>query len=219
MRRWYVMAESDALSRQFDDVAQLYDQVRPRYPEAIVEHIITFAGLPADARIFEVGCGTGQITRPFAQRGYTVVAVDQGKQLADLAAQHCRPYPRVRVVPCTLEAWQAAPESYDVFLSAQAFHWIEPQYGLARAAELLKTGGTIALVWTLGRSLGQATPGAVLDRCGGHTTQRAGGGRSCRDEREVDGHLLRGDVGEARQTQGWDSHGDHSVALMAHHPR
>jgi SAM-dependent methyltransferase len=150
------MAEFDALSRQFDDAAELYDEVRPRYPEEIVEHIIAFAGLPADARIFEVGCGTGHITLPFAQRGYGVVAVDQGKQLADLAAQHCRPYPRVRVVPCAFEAWQDAPESYDVFLSAQAFHWIEPQYGLARAAELLKTGGTIALVWTLDRSQGSA---------------------------------------------------------------
>jgi hypothetical protein len=90
----------------------------------------------------------------FAQRGYAVIAVGQGRQLDDLAAQYCRPYPRVCVVPCTFEAWQDVPESYDVFLSAQAFHWSEPQYGVAGAAELLKTGGTIALVWTLDRSQG-----------------------------------------------------------------
>ena len=46
----------------------------------------------------------------------------------------------------------------------------------------------------------------------------SGGVRSCRGAREVDGRLLHGDVGEAHQTQGWDSRGDHSVALMAHHP-
>jgi hypothetical protein len=40
--------------------------------------------------------------------------------------------------------------------SEQAFHWIDPAYGLARAAELLKTGGTIALVWTTDRSQGSA---------------------------------------------------------------
>ena len=45
---------------------------------------------------------------------------------------------------------------YDLFVSAQAFHWIDPAYGFARAAELLKTGGTIALVWTLDRSQGSA---------------------------------------------------------------
>jgi hypothetical protein len=41
------MVEPNALTRQFDDVAQLYDEVRPRYPEELVEHIIAFASLPA----------------------------------------------------------------------------------------------------------------------------------------------------------------------------
>jgi len=35
-------------------------------------------------------------------------------------------------------------------------HWIDPAYGLVRAAELLKAGGTIALVWRLDRSQGSA---------------------------------------------------------------
>jgi SAM-dependent methyltransferase len=150
------MSESKPLSRQFDDAAQLYDEVRPRYPEEIIEHIIAFAALSAQGRVFEVGCGTGQMTLPFAQRGYTVVALDQGERLAALAAQHCQPYPQVRAVPCAFEAWQDTPASYDLFLSAQAFHWIDPTYGFARAAELLKTGGTIALVWRLDRSQGSA---------------------------------------------------------------
>jgi SAM-dependent methyltransferase len=150
------MSESKPLSWQFDDAAQLYDEVRPRYPEEMIEHIIAFAALPAHARVFEVGCGTGQMTLPFAQRGYTVVALDQGERLAALAAQHCQPYTQVRVVPCAFENWQDTPESYDLFLSAQAFHWIDPAYGLTRAAELLKTAGTIALVWRLDRSQGSA---------------------------------------------------------------
>jgi SAM-dependent methyltransferase len=120
--------------------------VRPRYPEEIVERIIAFAALPAHGRILEVGCGTGQMTLPFAQRGYAVLALDQGEQLAALAAKHCEPYPQVRVVPCAFEAWQDMAASSDLFLSAQAFHWIAPPYGLARAAESLKAGGTIAFL-------------------------------------------------------------------------
>jgi SAM-dependent methyltransferase len=135
------MTTPKSLSWQFDDAAQLYDEVRPRYPAEIVDSIIAFAALPAHGRVFEVGCGTGQMTLPFAQRGYTVVALDQGTRLAALAAQHCQPYLQVRVVSCTFEAWQDVPGSYDLFVSAQAFHWIDPVYGLARAAELLKPGG------------------------------------------------------------------------------
>jgi trans-aconitate methyltransferase len=146
------MSASKPLSWQFEDAAQLYDEVRPRYPEEIVEHIIAFAALPAHGRIFELGCGTGQMTLSFARRGYAMVAIDQGERLAALAAMHCAPYPQVRVVACAFEAWQDAAESYDLFLAAQSFHWIEPHYGLARAAELLKAGGTIAVVGTADRS-------------------------------------------------------------------
>jgi SAM-dependent methyltransferase len=150
------MSEIATLSHQFDDVAQLYDEVRPRYPQEIVEHIIAFAALSACSRIFEVGCGTGQMTLPFAKREYAMLAIDQGERLAALAAQHCRRYPQVRVVPCALENWHDVAADYDLFLSAQALHWIDPQYGLARAAELLRAGGTIALVWTADRSQGSA---------------------------------------------------------------
>ena len=150
------MSAPKPFSWHFDDAAQLYDEVRPRYPEEMVEHIMAFAALPAHGRIFEVGCGTGQMTLPFAQRGYTIVAIDQGARLAALAAKHCQPYPQVRAVPCAFEAWQDVAESYDLFLAAQAFHWIEPHYGMTRAAELVKPGGTIALVWTADRSQGSA---------------------------------------------------------------
>ena len=184
------MSERIALSRQFDDAAQLYDEVRPRYPAEIIEHILAFAALPAHGRILEVGCGTGQMTLPFAQRGYAMVALDQGERLAALAAQHCRPYPQVRVVPCAFEAWQDMPGSYDLFLSAQAFHWIAPEYGLARAAELLKAGGTIALVWTLDRSQGSAFWQAtqpIYDTYNPVTSS----GNSSGNNRDIYGHALR----------------------------
>jgi SAM-dependent methyltransferase len=171
------MSESNPLPRQFDDAAQLYDEVRPCYPEEIIEHIIAFAALPAQARIFEVGCGTGQMTLPFARQGYTVVALDHGERLAALAAQHGQPYPQIRIVPCAFETWQDTPESYDLFLSAQAFHWIDPAYGFARAAELLKTGGTIALVWTVDRSQGSACWQAMAPIYDTYNPQTSSGNR------------------------------------------
>ena len=142
----------DALSWQFDEVAEIYDEVRPGYSEEVFEAIVRFAALSQDGRIFEMGCGTGQMTRPFAERGYSVLALDQGPRLAAIAAKHCEPYPRVRVATCAFEDWADEPGTYDLFLSAQAFHWIRPEYGLARASELLKEGGSIALAWTTDRS-------------------------------------------------------------------
>jgi SAM-dependent methyltransferase len=146
------MPDAVPLHATFDTVASLYDEVRPGYPDVIIDAIIERSGLPAEGCILEIGCGTGQITRPFAQRGYAILALELGPALAALAADHLRPHPQVRVVPVAFEDWPIEREAFDLVLSAQAFHWIDPAFGLARAAEALTPQGAIALVWHLDRS-------------------------------------------------------------------
>jgi SAM-dependent methyltransferase len=146
------MPDELPLRATFDTVASLYDEVRPGYPDLIIDAIVELSRLPVAGRILEIGCGTGQITRPFARRGYSILALELGPALAALAAEHLRPYPQVRVVPVVFEDWSIEPEAFDLVLSAQAFHWIDPAFGLARAAEALKPGGALALVWHLDRS-------------------------------------------------------------------
>ncbi len=146
------MPDKMPLRATFDMVASLYDEVRPGYPDEIIDAIVERSRLPAQGRILEVGCGTGQITRPFARRGYGILALELGPALAALAAEHVRPYPQVHVLPVAFENWFIERAAFDLVLSAQAFHWIEPEFGLARAAEALKPQGAIALAWHLDRS-------------------------------------------------------------------
>lgn len=154
------MPDQPPLRATFDSVAALYDEVRPGYPDVIIDAIalrascanVERSGLPAEGRILEIGCGTGQITRPFAQRGYAILALELGPALAALAAAHLTPYPWVRVLNVAFEDWPIERGAFDLVLSAQAFHWIEPASGLARAAEALRPQGAIALVWHLDRS-------------------------------------------------------------------
>jgi SAM-dependent methyltransferase len=143
------------LGTSFNDVAGLYDEARPGYPTEIIDTIVARAALPTSGRILEIGCGTGQITLPLAARGYTIVALEPGDAMAALAARKCRPYPSVEIVPLKFEAWSTEPEAFDLVVSAQAFHWIEPAFGIAKSAEALKRGGALALVWHL--DVSQAT--------------------------------------------------------------
>jgi SAM-dependent methyltransferase len=133
----------------FNEVAPLYDEVRPRYPAAIVEAAIAGAALPAGASILEIGCGTGRITLPFAERGYAILALEPGDALAALARHNCRAHGRVTVEESTFEAWLPNGRLFDMVLSAQAFHWIAPDAGCAKAASVLVPGGALALVWNL----------------------------------------------------------------------
>jgi SAM-dependent methyltransferase len=144
------------LRTTFDDVAELYDEVRPGYPEALIDDVLALSGVPAGGRLLEIGCGTGQATLPFARRGYSILCLELGRNLAALAAERCRPYPQVEVQNVAFEEWPLQPESFDLVFSAEAFHWIPTEIGYARAAAALKEGGSLALFWH--HSPGEDTP-------------------------------------------------------------
>jgi protein-L-isoaspartate O-methyltransferase len=138
------------LRTTFDGAANIYD-VRPSYPEEIIEEIISLSELSKQSRILEVGAGTGQITLPFAKRGYKIVGLELGPALAEQARKNLQNYPNVKIVTTAFEDWQSQ-EKFDLLLSAQAFHWIDTEVGLARAIKFLHGAGTLALVWTLDES-------------------------------------------------------------------
>jgi SAM-dependent methyltransferase len=140
----------------FDDIADLYAEVRPGYPERLIEDVIALSDIPAGGRILEIGCGTGQATLSFARRGYSMLCVEMGRNLAALAAERCRPFPGVEVQNTTFEAWPLCPRAFDLVISAEAFHWIPPEVGYPKASAALKDSGSIALFWH--HSPGEDTP-------------------------------------------------------------
>ncbi len=43
----------------FDEVAELYDRVRPGYPEELFDDVAEISGIPPEGRMLEIGAGTG----------------------------------------------------------------------------------------------------------------------------------------------------------------
>lgn len=137
------------LSETFDTVAALYDAVRPAYPAALIEAIVLGAGLPPAARILEVGPGTGQATALFARRRYSVLALEPGANLAALAAKNLQDHPHVTIENVSFEDWPALAGHFDLLMSAQAFHWVDPEVRYVKAAQALKPEGRLALFWNM----------------------------------------------------------------------
>src|SRR3954466_4385062 len=100
-----VMAGSDhrALGRVFDEVPELYDRVRPGYPDELFTDLASSTGMGAGTSVLEVGCGTGQATRSLAQLGCSVTAVEPGAGLAALARQRLAAFGDVTVETSTFE--------------------------------------------------------------------------------------------------------------------
>ncbi|MFC2079235.1 class I SAM-dependent methyltransferase [Candidatus Bipolaricaulota bacterium] len=135
----------------FDQATAAYDEARPGYPPELIDELVELTQLPADARILEIGCGTGQITTPLAERGYEIVAIELGENLARMATENLKAFPIARVIHSSFEEWSVDEASFDLVVSAQAFHWIDPEIGYPKIRRLLKDSGHLAVVYNLFR--------------------------------------------------------------------
>lgn len=138
----------DELRRTFDGAAERYDRVRPGYPPEVFDDLASLGELEVGSRILEVGCGTGLATVPLAERGYRIVAVELGAELAAIARRRLSAYPDIEVIVAGFEDWPLPPERFDAVVSATAFHWIDPEIRVSRAAEALRQGGSLAIIET-----------------------------------------------------------------------
>ncbi|ETK37658.1 methyltransferase type 11 [Microbispora sp. ATCC PTA-5024] len=114
-----------------------YDRARPRYPEALVERIV--AGSPG-RDVLDVGCGTGIAARQFQAAGCRVLGVDPDARMAEFARRT-----GIEAEVATFEAWDPASRLFDAVVAGQAWHWVDPVAGAAKAARVLRPGGRLAV--------------------------------------------------------------------------
>ena len=130
----------------FDEIGDLYDRYRPGYPEVLFEDLLSLSGISPSDRILEIGCGTGQATLPFAQRGYTMSCLEPGPRLASIARGNLADFSDIGVVCETFEAWPCESSAFGLVFSAQAFHWLLPELRFTKSAEALRLGGSLAVI-------------------------------------------------------------------------
>ncbi|MBA2713873.1 MAG: class I SAM-dependent methyltransferase [Rubrobacteraceae bacterium] len=141
--------DRDRLRTTFDGAALLYDEVRPAYPGDLFDDVVALSGIPAGGRILEIGCGTGQATVPFARRGYRILCVELGENMAAVARRNLQRYPRTEVHTGAFEEWPLREGAFDLAISATAFHWLDPQVAYPKVAGALTAGGALALFWNV----------------------------------------------------------------------
>jgi len=139
----YGQAQASHLQRQvaegFGAEAGRYDRTRPTYPADLVDRII--AASPG-RDVVDVGCGTGISARLFQAAGCRVLGVDPDPRMAELARQG-----GTETEVATFEGWDPAGRTFDAVIAAQAWHWVDPAAGTAKAAAVLRSGGRLAVFW------------------------------------------------------------------------
>lgn len=125
-----------------------YESGRPDYPGRVYEILAARCGLAPGVSVVEIGPGTGRVTRRLTELGATVVAVEPDARMA----AYLREVMTGASVDVRNGAFEevALPENYfDLAVAAMSFHWVDQDRGLERLARVVKSGGWVALWWTL----------------------------------------------------------------------
>ncbi|MFI4985625.1 MAG: class I SAM-dependent methyltransferase [Solirubrobacterales bacterium] len=129
-------------AESFGADADRYDRARPSYPKALVEELLGDGAV----RVLDVGCGTGIVSRLFQARGAQVLGIEPDRRMASLARRR-----GVSVELATFESWNARERRFDLLTCGQAWHWVDPDVGALKAADVLHRGGRLGLFWNFGR--------------------------------------------------------------------
>jgi SAM-dependent methyltransferase len=170
----------------FDEVAELYDRVRPGYPAALVDDVIALSGIAAGGRILEIGSGTGLATEPFARRGFRILGLEPGAAMRERARARLARFANVELALSSFEEWRLEPEAFELVISAQAFHWVRPEVRFAKSAAALREGAALAVFGNVELDEQTALRAALDDAYARHAPALLGpGGAAWYSERET----------------------------------
>jgi SAM-dependent methyltransferase len=142
------MSEGPGLGGRFGTVADLYDGVRPDYPDEVYDAIEAVAGPIDGMAVIDLAAGTGLQTRALARRRARVTAVDPDigmlRKLRSTA-------PAIPTVAGRGEQLPLRDGIADLVVCATAWHWLHTSDALAEIRRVLRPGGHLALWWANNR--------------------------------------------------------------------
>lgn len=129
------------MAESFGSDPARYDRARSGYPDAMVAAIVDAGPGP---EVLDVGIGTGVAARQFRESGCRVLGVDVDVRMADFARRG-----GFEVEVARFEDWDPAGRQFDLVVAGQTWHWVDPDAGAVKAAQVLRPGGRLAVFWNV----------------------------------------------------------------------
>jgi SAM-dependent methyltransferase len=130
--------------RLFAQVADLYDEVRPDYPDEIYDVLAAQTEGLAGLAVLDLAAGTGLATRALSARGAAVVATDIAEGMLTTLRRRT---PSVPVAVARAEHLPFGAGVFDLVVCATAWHWVETGPAVHEVLRVLRPGGHLALWW------------------------------------------------------------------------
>lgn len=134
----------------FDTIPDQFDKYRPRYCAELFADLIEYAGIGPGKTVLEIGPGTGQATEPILNTGCDYHAIELGENLFEMMKSKYGKYPNFSIVNDDFITHDFGSQRFDMIFSAATIQWIPEDIAFTKTYELLKPGGTLAMMMTRG---------------------------------------------------------------------
>jgi ubiquinone/menaquinone biosynthesis C-methylase UbiE len=135
--------------KQYNQMAGVYDRIWSRYISKSLSFLKDWAQLDPLDTVLDVACGTGAFERLvlLEQPTRSIIGVDLSEKMLEIATQKCRDYPNVAFENASVTALPFVDRSFDVVVSASAFHYFEnPTAALIEMRRVLKPEGELTIL-------------------------------------------------------------------------
>lgn len=133
-----------AAQKGFSSAAELYQQVRPDYPQDIVSWLQDQLQLCTNSQVIDLGSGTGKFLPYLQQITSHIIAIEP---VQEMLAQLQHVYPEIQTLQASSEHLPVTANSIDAVICAQSFHWFANMETLQQIHQALKPSGHLALIW------------------------------------------------------------------------
>ncbi len=135
--------------RIFDTIPEQFDRYRPRYSAELFADLIADTGTGPGKSVLELGPGTGQATDPILNTGCDYHAIELGEHLYEKMKSKYGQYPNFSIVNDDFITHDFGRLKFDMIYSAAAIQWIPEEIAFSKTYDLLKPGGTLAMMLTV----------------------------------------------------------------------
>ena len=132
----------------FDTIPDLFDKYRPRYTKELFDYLIKRADVTQDKSVLEIGPGTGQATDAILATGCKYTAIELGKNLCKKMIEKYGEYPNFSIINGDFITHDFGQAQFDLIYSSATIQWIGEEIAYPLSYNLLKSGGTLAMMFT-----------------------------------------------------------------------
>lgn len=130
--------------QQWPELAQAYQRSFARLCAGTVDTIVADLGSPASGQLLDAGCGTGNVSRATARRGWTVTALDIDAQMLEVGRAESGGLP-IRWVQSALPQSGLRADAFDAVVANFVVNNVpDPRAAARELARVVRPGGVVA---------------------------------------------------------------------------